>query len=193
MNLVLDLGNTNVKLAIFNNNKIIEYATVSKISFTDLNKLKDKYPAIKNLCFSNTGTESKDIKRFCEESEIRYLKLDSNSSLPISIEYCTPNTLGSDRIALCVGAYINYPGNTLIIDLGTCLTYDILIEDKYIGGQISPGFDMRLSSLNNHTANLPKLNFEFIFGNSGTIYVWYQCTHRQISRKFSRAARAGNF
>ena len=43
MNLVLDLGNTNVKLAIFNNNKIIEYATLSKLSFTDLNKLKHKY------------------------------------------------------------------------------------------------------------------------------------------------------
>jgi len=167
MNLVLDLGNTNVKLAIFNNDKIIEYAMVSKLSFTELKKVKYKYPAIKNLCFSNTGPHIKDIERFCQESKIKYVKLDSNCSLPISIEYDTPKTLGSDRIALCVGAHINYPGNKLIIDLGTCLTYDILIKNKYMGGQISPGFQMRLRSLNHYTTNLPKLNFEFTFNEIG--------------------------
>ena len=51
-----------------------------------------------------------------------------------------------DRISLAIGASFKYPGNTLIIDLGTCITYDLLLEGQYIGGQISPGISMRLSS-----------------------------------------------
>tara|TARA_Y100001968_G_scaffold329525_1_gene379063 strand:- start:724 stop:1443 length:720 start_codon:yes stop_codon:yes gene_type:complete len=160
MNLAIDVGNTHVKLAIFNNNKIIDHLTTTKLSVDYLKNIQCNYPSIKNIGFSNTGAPINGLDIFCQESKIKLIKIDATCQLPISINYNTPATLGSDRIALCVGAYINYPGATLVIDLGTCLTYDLLIRDQHVGGQISPGFNMRLLSLTHYTENLPKLNFE---------------------------------
>ena len=59
------------------------------------------------------------------------------------------------------------PGDKLIIDIGTCITYDLLTQNNYIGGQISPGVYMRLNSLYSDTANLPKLNFDIISQDIG--------------------------
>lgn len=160
MNLVLDIGNTNVKIGIFNNNKIIEYNSAGDFSLEQLQSVILKYPRIKNICLSNTSKQSQGVSDFCKDSKINFIKVDYTSNLPISIEYDNPETLGSDRIALAVGASIHYPGDKLIIDIGTCVTYDIVLEKRYIGGQISPGINMRLHSLNKETENLPKLDFE---------------------------------
>ena len=97
------------------------------------------------------------------------MEINHKSKIPISIDYITPDTLGSDRIALAVGASIKYPGDTLIIDIGTCVTYDIVLGKNYMGGQISPGLEMRFSALSDYTANLPKINFrvsENLVGNT---------------------------
>ena len=67
MNLVIDLGNTNVKMAIFHNNKMIEHLTIPKLSITYLKKVKHKYPSIKYLGFSNTGPPINGLDRFCQE------------------------------------------------------------------------------------------------------------------------------
>jgi type III pantothenate kinase len=72
--------------------------------------------------------------------------LNSSTKLPISINYTTPNTLGNDRIANAVALSVLYPKqNSLSIDIGTCIKYDMLSENNaYLGGGISPGFGMRL-------------------------------------------------
>ena len=74
----------------------------------------------------------------------------------------TPKTLGMDRIALVSGSVYHYPdNNVLIIDAGTCVTYDFITsKNEYLGGAISPGIRMRYRSLNNFTANLPLLDTE---------------------------------
>ena len=167
MNLVLDRGNTNVKLALFHNDKMIDHYIFSDFSLNLLNDIYIKYPNIKYLCLSNTGNSINQIHKFCQAENIKYLELNHKCSLPICINYTTPSTLGSDRIALCIGAHINYPGNKLIIDLGTCLTYDIMLKNKYLGGQISPGINMRLQSLHGGTANLPKLTFAEVSNDVG--------------------------
>ena len=156
MNLVLDIGNTNTKLAIFQNNKMIKHIIVKRLSLISLKKMIKNY-SIKNICCSYTGSPFDWIANFCKKKQIKYLKLDSRCNLPIKLDYQTPKTLGSDRIALCVGAHMKYPGNKLIIDLGTCLTYDMIVDDVYLGGRISPGFAMRLLSLHQKTHGLPKL------------------------------------
>ena len=82
--------------------------------------------------------------------------------IPFINNYKTKNSLGQDRIALVSSAIYNYPNqDNLIIDLGTCITYDFVDSNKiYHGGAISPGFQLRYSSLNTQTSNLPLLEFE---------------------------------
>ena len=160
MNLVLDIGNTNTKLAIFENNKMIDNQIVQVLSLDYLKKIMLRYPGISNLCFSNTSSPVNYIQDLCVECKVKYLNVSYKDKLPIIIKYKTPDTLGPDRIALAIGASIKYPGNSLVIDLGTCITYDIILENIYLGGQISPGLTMRLSALNHYTHNLPKINFK---------------------------------
>ena len=68
--------------------------------------------------------------------------------------------LGEDRLALSIGGLFFYGNNILIIDLGTCITYDLVLDRQYKGGQISPGIQSRLRSLHNSTTSLPRVDFE---------------------------------
>ena len=91
-----------------------------------------------------------------------FIFLGSDTNVPFENLYKTPQTLGVDRIALMSAASVLYPNRSvLVIDAGTCITYDLLTEEnKYFGGAISPGIDMRYKALNQFTANLPLLNKE---------------------------------
>jgi type III pantothenate kinase len=85
--------------------------------------------------------------------------------------YATPSTLGIDRIALVAASVNGFPDkNVLIIDAGTCITFDFITnKNQYLGGAISPGIRMRYKALQNQTANLPLLETnmpENIIGDS---------------------------
>ena len=75
----------------------------------------------------------------------------------VRLAYRTPHTLGVDRLAAVLGARSLQPqGHLLVIDAGTCITFDVLLADgRYIGGNISPGLSMRLAAMHAHTARLP--------------------------------------
>jgi type III pantothenate kinase len=83
-------------------------------------------------------------------------------NLPIIIKYKSAISLGHDRIANAVGAYNTFPNrNNLVIDVGTCITYDFINKsNEYLGGGISPGFNLRMKALSSFTENLPRLNFK---------------------------------
>jgi type III pantothenate kinase len=85
--------------------------------------------------------------------------LSANTPLPIENRYLTKETLGKDRIAAVVGAYDLYPNqNLLVIDAGTAITYDFINEKgQYLGGNISPGIEMRFKALNYYTGKLPRV------------------------------------
>ncbi len=87
--------------------------------------------------------------------------LNSKTSIPLTIEYETPKTLGSDRIAAAVGGNRLFPRHSvLVIDAGTCITYDLVTADKvYKGGAISPGLKMRYEAMHHFTRNLPRLEY----------------------------------
>jgi len=89
----------------------------------------------------------------------RCLVLDHETPLPIGVEYKTPSTLGIDRVAGVTGASALFPGNNcLVIDIGTCITYDYINKTgTYLGGAISPGLEMKLKALHDFTANLPSI------------------------------------
>ena len=83
--------------------------------------------------------------------------VSQNSIIPFTNLYNTKSTLGNDRIALVSRASIKFSNkNVLIIDVGSCITYDFINEsNEYFGGAISPGMNMRFKSLNEFTSNLP--------------------------------------
>ncbi|NRA91940.1 MAG: type III pantothenate kinase [Psychroserpens sp.] len=171
MNLIIDVGNTLVKLAVFHNNMLFERSVVaSNAMLTEAKHYLTKYPIISNGIISSVGrSNQKDVEAL--QSEIDVLVLSHDLNLPFTNLYATPKTLGVDRIALVSASAIQYPdSNVLIIDAGTCITYDFInLDNEYLGGAISPGLRLRYKSLHNLTANLPLLDTELpesIIGNS---------------------------
>ena len=155
MNLVVDIGNSSLKVAIFDKKLII-----SKFIYTNqsLNIFSDifKNNLIDNCLISNVSTIDKNILDFLKINS-NLFSINESINLPFINLYKTKNTLGHDRIALVSAAAIDFPDqNTLIIDTGTCITYDFKnSENEYLGGGISPGIQMRFKSLNSQTSKLP--------------------------------------
>src|SRR5690606_16910613 len=157
MNLVIDAGNTLIKTAVFMGNEILSEAKFNHENImTENEKIFDSHLDINNSIISSvsclSGKDVKALSVFCKVHE-----LNSKSKVPFVNLYETPQTLGTDRIALITAAYYECKSeNVLIIDSGSCITYDFLSEDaKYYGGAISPGIYMRFKALNMFTANLP--------------------------------------
>ena len=162
MNLVIDIGNSKVKFFLFENNKTIHKEICDHPDFRKkLNSISDRN-SIKNVI---TSSVSNNHDQYIIESlnNSKYISLSNDNLLiPFINNYKTKNSLGQDRIALVSSAIYNYPNqDNLIIDLGTCITYDFVDSSKiYHGGAISPGFQLRYSSLNTQTSNLPLLEFK---------------------------------
>lgn len=150
MNLTVDIGNTAIKVAMFNNKLLIRAAK--------LNSLNEVGEFVGNDIPEHTIV-STTRKEEPISLPFEYISLSQNTSLPIRLNYSTPNTLGKDRIALAVAGNMRFPNNhVLIIDCGTCITYDFVDYDGvYQGGGISPGLNMRFKAMNNFTGNLPLL------------------------------------
>lgn len=169
MNLVIDIGNSKVKVAVFELDTIITTAVFDEISFLDeLKRISNQY-AIERSIVSSV----KDIhKEYLEElQKLPFLiTLNSDTQLPFKNLYATPSTLGNDRIALAAAAASTYPSqNSLVIDAGTCITYDFInAKNEYLGGAISPGIDMRYKSLPKYTGKLPLLSKNEEFNLIGT-------------------------
>jgi len=158
MNLIVDIGNTRTKLAVYEGQKQISFSTFSELKYDDLGNF------LSNLRINRGIISSvRELPPFVTDLMCNCIPsvhtLSYTSKLPFKIEYETPETLGTDRIAAIAGAYnAFYPSDVLVIDAGTAITYDFLIGTIYTGGNISPGIDMRFRALNNFTAKLPLLS-----------------------------------
>lgn len=158
MDLIIDVGNTRVKVAVFEGNKIIEKDIFSKEKIISRIEEICKKNTISKGIISAVATLSSE--KITELKKILLLKeLTHETKVPFHNNYGTPKTLGVDRIALAAyatGYHTNK--NTLIIDVGTCVTFDFVDKKGvYHGGAISPGVNMRYQSLNNYTSKLPLL------------------------------------
>jgi type III pantothenate kinase len=155
MNLIVDIGNTTTKLAVYEGKEKITVSRINELSCEELEKnlsglkikraiissVKKLHPLISELFFTNIPLVH---------------VLSYKSKLPFRIEYETPDTLGTDRIAAVAGAFSLFPGEEiLIIDAGTAITFDYLLNGIYMGGNISPGIAMRFKALNKFTGKLP--------------------------------------
>ena len=153
MNLIIDIGNTLVKYAVFNNDQLVEILKTSEIETGKVNTLIKEFD-IKNVIISSVRKEMN------WNLDVEVIHLSHKTSLPINLNYKTPETLGKDRIANIVAVSEEYPNkNAVVIDAGTCITYDFINKNKeYLGGRIAPGLEMRYKSLNEFTELLPKLS-----------------------------------
>ena len=156
MNLIIDIGNTATKIAIFEEGEIKETIRCSNQSLEGLTVLCDRYPIRKGI-LSSVISISEDIRRQLEQLPFPVLEFTYRTPVPIRNLYRTPQTLGMDRLAAVVAAYTQRPEcPALVIDAGTCITYDYIDElGQYHGGNISPGVEMRFKALHTFTDKLP--------------------------------------
>lgn len=171
MNLIVDVGNTLVKLAVFDGKSQIFKKTVLKSDFDKtLDFLLEDFSKINRAVLSVVGSFS-EKSRAKLEKHFKLFVITQDIKLPFENDYSTPETLGYDRIALVSAAASQFKRkSTLIIDVGTCITFDFLnSEGHYKGGAISPGIDMRYKALNHFTERLPLLDAnmpQHLIGNS---------------------------
>lgn len=157
MNLTIDIGNTCTKLVAFDG---LEPVEEMRMDDGELFKLKDfcnKYSFTKGI-FSTVVKLSEEFNDAISGLPFPMMQLISGvTPVPINNKYASPMTLGTDRLAAAIGAYSRNKGHDiLIIDVGTCITYDfVTAAGDYLGGNISPGPTVRLKSLNCFTDSLP--------------------------------------
>ncbi|NBL64595.1 type III pantothenate kinase [Flavobacterium sp. NST-5] len=159
MLLAIDVGNTRVKAAVFEENVILEtYIFKVEIFLDQTQNILKKFPKIKHLIIASVGKlDEHDLKPLSKKVEIVIVSRDFQ--FPFQNLYHTPQTLGIDRLVLASGATLLFRNqNRLIIDAGTCITYDFVNnQNQYLGGAISPGIKLRYKSMNDYTAKLPLL------------------------------------
>ena len=162
MNLIIDAGNTAIKLAVFDNEALLFDETIDEGDFAiKVKDFFDRYADIGHAIVSTVGgLDQKSIAVLSVFCQVHIL--GPSSKIPFKNSYATPQTLGVDRIALAAAAfYFNPKANTLVIDAGTCVTYDMINNyGEYLGGAISPGLTMRYKALHDQTSKLPMLVFE---------------------------------
>ena len=162
MNLVIDIGNTCVKAALFKNNHLIDHKTFNGFNelLADKALLNQAQHAI--ICSVVDGLD----KWYEKLNEVLPIHLFTDKTkIPLINSYQSISTLGSDRIAAAVGAYSLYPNcNVLVIDAGTCIKYNFTnVHNEYLGGGISPGIQMKFKALHQFTSKLPLIDFDKSF------------------------------
>lgn len=157
MNIAVDFGNTSIKAGLFEEDQLIERIVFDREKkILDLIKLKKPEHCIFSSVRKGNRKILQEAGKFCNT-----IGLNSQTPIPLHNLYATPQTLGTDRIAAVVGAQHLYPDrNVLVIDAGTCITYDLLdAEGSYHGGAISPGMDIKFKALHKFTSKLPSIAF----------------------------------
>ncbi|MDA3879467.1 MAG: type III pantothenate kinase [Prolixibacteraceae bacterium] len=158
-NLVVDIGNTRTKVAVFEQNKIVMSFPTNELTVNDITSIKNEYPEIESAIFSTVRSNADVLHPMLKANFKKVVELNQNTQLPIEICYETTSTLGKDRIAAAVGANYFYPNcDLLVIDAGTAITYDFVnYNNQYTGGFITPGLNMRFKALHQFTDKLPLL------------------------------------
>ena len=156
MNLVIDIGNTMTKAALFEQRRLVSSLFFPKKELSQLAAFVSHYH-IDGCIVSAVSEEGEALTNLLGSLGTDIVRLSGTTPIPFCNLYKTPATLGSDRIAAVAGAQALYPEqNVLIVDLGTCITFDMLnSKGQYVGGNISLGFGMRFKALHEHTARLP--------------------------------------
>ncbi|SHF95713.1 type III pantothenate kinase [Flavobacterium fluvii] len=162
MILAIDVGNTRIKAAVFEGATVLENFVFLKTELEkNIQNILNKYEKVSHLMVSSVSdVEKQSFSAF--ENLVNIHFVSHSDSFPFVNCYSTPQTLGIDRMVNAAGATLQFPNqNRLVIDAGTCVTYDFIDEsNNYLGGAISPGLGLRYAALHNFTAKLPLLELE---------------------------------
>ena len=169
MLLVLDFGNTQIKAAVFENYTLLEMLRFDVAQASpSLELLLQRFPKINAVCTASVTLAHETVLQNLPDA-LKKWTIQRQHKFPFVNAYRTPQNLGMDRMEFAAVSVLAYPNqNRLVIDAGTCITYDfITAQDVYKGGAISPGINMRYKALHENTAQLPLLNLTEDFTLTG--------------------------
>jgi type III pantothenate kinase len=157
MNLIIDIGNSQTKVAIFNNHKILKNIIVDEFNPQLLYELKGQYPELSQSILCSVAGRDEKLTELLKKEFSLFIELNYLTPIPIENLYESKESLGQDRLAAAVGANYLFPGSDLlVIDAGTAISYDVIdSQNRYLGGNISPGLETRFRSLHEFTQKLP--------------------------------------
>ncbi|WP_231458815.1 MULTISPECIES: type III pantothenate kinase [unclassified Pedobacter] len=159
-NLSIDIGNSATKIAVFSGKDIVHYQRFEQVATSDLLHLINQFNIQKSI-ISSVDEEIKSLEDFLK-NHTEYVRFSALLSNGVLNKYKTPETLGLDRWAAILGANAIFKGQAfLVIDAGTCITYDLLNQNQeYFGGSISPGINMRFNAVHHFTGRLPLVKWD---------------------------------
>lgn len=157
MKLLIDIGNTSAKLAVMNAG-IVHFERKHESWNDTFRRILSEY-SISDVRLSSVAGEDASLQAALDDLGVPVIRLTSATSCPVKPVVGIPLAYGSDRWAADIGAFTQDLNHTLlIIDAGTCITYDLFSSDGLLlGGAISPGVQLRLNAMHEHTALLPQV------------------------------------
>ncbi len=179
MNLVIDIGNSQTKVAIFNADEIVQTICMKIFNSERLGDLKRIYPGLNRAILSSVAEVDEELLKKLNKEYPVFVEFNHQTAVPITNLYESQTTLGLDRIAAAVGSIFLFPEKRLlVIDAGSAMTFDLIDENRqFLGGNISPGLEMRFKALHKFTSKLPEI---------GRSDQW-----REIGKTTEEAIRAG--
>ncbi len=161
MNLTIDIGNTRTKAAVFEDDRVVFEEKFENFGPHRLCELVSRYHP-ERLAYCTVASADAALEAAFRKLSCPVLHVTGKTPSPVKVRYRTPATLGADRLAAVVGAVTLQPAqDLLVIDAGTCITYDLVeASGCYLGGNISPGVEMRLEALHARTARLPRVGVD---------------------------------
>jgi len=159
MFLIIDLGNTNKKFALYSKGR---QKLLKILPVPDLASVKEfvaLHPGITHCILSSVIQYPPSLKQFLRKS-FSFIELDASTPIPLKNLYKTPATLGKDRLAAAVAGHLRFKSDpVLVVNAGSCITFDFVSsKGEYLGGSISPGLKMRFLALNTFTGKLPLIS-----------------------------------
>ncbi|AAC07720.1 type III pantothenate kinase [Aquifex aeolicus] len=144
--LTVDVGNSSVDIALWEGKKVKDFLKLSHEEF-----LKEEFPKLKALGISVKQSFSEKVR-----GKIPKIKFLKKENFPIQVDYKTPETLGTDRVALAYSAKKFYGKNVVVISAGTALVIDLVLEGKFKGGFITLGLGKKLKILSDLAEGIPE-------------------------------------
>lgn len=161
MNLIVDIGNSTAKAAVFKDGEMVLRKRLNANLEDGIAMIVEEFD-IDACAYSSVGKTRPEVDEAIKHMVPEVFHVTGETATPLICDYLTPETLGADRLAAAVGAAYCCPGHDLlIVDAGTCITYDyVSASGHYLGGNISLGMGMRLRALHEQTARLPLVSAE---------------------------------
>ena len=156
MKLIIDIGNSTCKMVAFRGDEPVDVIRAENGELSGIEEFVVKHKFTRGIVGSVRDLTANE-EAALGNLKFPLLRFTPATPVPITNRYRTPETLGSDRLAAVIGASSLKPGkDLLIIDAGTCITYEVIdARGNYWGGNIAPGMQMRLRALHEFTARLP--------------------------------------